>query len=205
MAQAATYPVDIIAKLFGLTTRRVQQLSAEHVIPKAERGRYELVPAVQGYIKYLKDRAIGGDIGAGDESEHKRRLLKARADIAEMEAERLAGDLVPTEEVERVWTDIMGRVKTRMQAVAPKASPLTSVDNTTQGNHEIIETFINEGLAELAATPVIGASVLGASGTGDDADGGTTAEADDFGMGGSLSEAVVGSLGGTGAVDHGAG
>ena len=38
---AATQPIAVIAKLLDLTERRVQQLSREGVIPKAERGRYE--------------------------------------------------------------------------------------------------------------------------------------------------------------------
>ena len=76
--------------------------------PKGERGRYELVASVQGYIKYLKDRAIGGDIPADAIGDHKVRLLKARADIAEFESERLAESLIPADEVEKVWTAAVG-------------------------------------------------------------------------------------------------
>ena len=61
MSSAATYPVSTIAKLLMLTERRVQQLTADGVIPKPERGRYELIPAVQGYIKYLRARTLGAD------------------------------------------------------------------------------------------------------------------------------------------------
>ena len=41
-----TYPVSTIAKLFNLTERRVQQLASEGVIPKPERGKYDLVASV---------------------------------------------------------------------------------------------------------------------------------------------------------------
>ena len=61
MTAKATYPVNVIAKLLDLTIRRVYQLTNEGVIPRAEKGRYELVPAVQGYIRYLRDRAVGAD------------------------------------------------------------------------------------------------------------------------------------------------
>ena len=63
-----TYPIATIAMLLMCTPRWVQHLSREGVIPKAERGHYELVPAVQGYIKYLRDRTIGADLpdGGGD-------------------------------------------------------------------------------------------------------------------------------------------
>jgi hypothetical protein len=176
---ATTYPVETIAKLLGLTPRRVQQLSGEGVIPKAERGRYELVPAVQGYIKYLKDRAIGGDL-PNDEGVNKGRLLKARADIAEMEAERLAGDLAPVDQIEKAWTEIVARFRQRSLSVAPKAAPLVAVETTTEACHEIIETYIHEALAELAATPVVGLAEPDKGGDGDDEDGGTSPEIDDL-------------------------
>ena len=56
---AQTYPIAVISKLLDLSPRRVYQLANEGVIPRAEKGRYELVPAVRGYIRYLRDRAIG--------------------------------------------------------------------------------------------------------------------------------------------------
>ncbi len=43
MAADATYPVETIAELPDLTPRRVYQLTTEGIIPKASRGRYELV------------------------------------------------------------------------------------------------------------------------------------------------------------------
>jgi hypothetical protein len=61
MTAKATYPVNVIAKLLDLTPRRVQHLANEGVIPRAEKGRYELVSAVRGYIRYLRDRAMGKD------------------------------------------------------------------------------------------------------------------------------------------------
>lgn len=180
MAAPATYPVETIAKLLDLTPRRVQQLAGEGVIPKAERGRYELVPAVKGYIKYLKERAIGADV-SNDEGEHKRRLLKARADIAEMEAERIAGELVPVDAVEKTWVAAVTRFRQRALSVAPKAAPLTAVETTTEACHEVIETYIHECLAELAATVVLGpVPSTDEGGDGDVEDDGPSTEIDDL-------------------------
>jgi len=46
----ATQPIGVIAKLLDLSERRVQQLSREGVIPKAERGQYDLIGSVRGYV-----------------------------------------------------------------------------------------------------------------------------------------------------------
>lgn len=180
MSSAATYPVATIAKLLMITERRVQQLTKEGVLPKAERGRYELAPVVQGYIRYLRDRAIGSDTPGDESDNHRRRLVKARADIAEFEAERLAGSLAPVDEVERTQADMITRFRQRSLAVAPKAAPLVAVETSTEACHEIIETFVHEALAELAAIPVESHSATGGSDESSAPEGSAAAEADDL-------------------------
>jgi len=167
-APQVSYPVKLISKLLMLTERRVQQLSKEGVLPKGERGRYELVASVQGYIKFLRDRAIGEDLPGDAVSSNRARILKARADIAELEAERLAGSLIPASEVQSTWVAAVSRFRQKALAIPVKAAPLVSVETEIDACHEIVETFVHEALAELAATVV---QAAGASG-GDGADAG---------------------------------
>lgn len=184
-----TYPVDVIANLLELTPRRVQQLAGEGYIPKAERGRYALVGAVRGYIRFLKERAINGD--AADGEKDKARLLKARADIAVMEAERLNGTLVAVGDVSRVWMDMIGRTKARMRSIPPKVAPLVSLETDVELNRLTLESHIDEALNELSDTPVIGLDLDPADGAdetaedspGDAADDEAAAAADDQPMG----------------------
>jgi hypothetical protein len=49
--------IAVIAKLLDLSERRIQQLGREGVIPKPERGQYDLVGAVRGYVNYLREQA----------------------------------------------------------------------------------------------------------------------------------------------------
>ncbi len=84
---AATQPIGVIAKLLDLSERRVQQLSREGVIPKAERGQYDLIGSVRGYVRYLRDQALKSQAGAPDYMAERARFIRARADIAEMEAQ----------------------------------------------------------------------------------------------------------------------
>ena len=51
-------PVDAIAKLFSLSPRRIQQLAALGVIPRAE-GGYDLLRSIAGYVRFLQRRAEG--------------------------------------------------------------------------------------------------------------------------------------------------
>lgn len=60
--QGGFYRVEVIASLFGVTVRRVQQLTQEGIISTAktkEGNRYELAPTIQRYVKYLSDKAYG--------------------------------------------------------------------------------------------------------------------------------------------------
>lgn len=81
------YRVEIIAKLFGVTVRRIQQLTQEGVLPTAETPegrRYDLVPTIQKYVQYLSDKAYGKN---RSEKELELREQKLQADIALKESQ----------------------------------------------------------------------------------------------------------------------
>lgn len=89
--------VEIIAQLFGVTVRRVQQLTQEGILPTtetAEGRRYELVGTVQGYVRYLSDKAYGR---AQNDRESELKQQKLEADIALKESQG---------ELHRIKTDI---------------------------------------------------------------------------------------------------
>jgi phage terminase Nu1 subunit (DNA packaging protein) len=82
--------VEVIAQLFGLTVRRVQQLTQEGIIKTTEvpgQGRrYELVPTIKTYIQYLSDKAYGKSRSA-KESELKEQKLEAEIALKESQGE----------------------------------------------------------------------------------------------------------------------
>ena len=81
------YRVEIIAKLFGATVRRIQQLTQEGVLPTTETPegrRYDLVPTIQKYVQYLSDKAYGKN---RSEKELELREQKLQADIALKESQ----------------------------------------------------------------------------------------------------------------------
>ena len=64
--KGSLYRTEVIAQLFGVSVRRVQQLTQEGIISTTkilEDGhtvrRYDLVPTIQSYIKYLSEKAYG--------------------------------------------------------------------------------------------------------------------------------------------------
>ena len=101
--------VEIIAQIFGVSVRRVQQLTQEGIIKTdevpGEGRRYELVPTIKTYIQYLSDKAYGK---GKSEKETELRQQKLEAEIAlkesqgemhRMRAEIAAGKYIDVEEV----------------------------------------------------------------------------------------------------------
>lgn len=125
-----TYPVGTIAKLLMLSERRVQQLTKEGVLPRSERGRYELAPVVQGYIRFLQERTIGGgNSGPIDYQVEKARLTKAQADTAEIELAQARREVVSVAQVERTLSSLFAEVRANLRNVPARV--VSSLIGTT--------------------------------------------------------------------------
>lgn len=103
------YKVDVIASLFGVSVRRVQQLTQEGIITtvKTDEGRrYDLGPTIKKYIEYLSDKAYGRE---ENKREAKLREQKLSAEVALKESQSelhqlrtsiAAGKYISVEEVQ---------------------------------------------------------------------------------------------------------
>lgn len=144
-----SYPVGTIAKLFMLTERRVQQLVQLGIIPKNEHGRYELVPVVQGYVRYLQERSLGRTGAPEDYHQEKARLVKLQADKAQLEVEELAGQLLRADDVKREWEEMLGDMKGRLLGLPSKAAPIVAPQTHPGEVLGVLEDLVNEALQEL--------------------------------------------------------
>lgn len=144
-----SYPVGTIAKLFLLTERRVQQLVQMGVIPKNEHGRYELVPVVQGYVRYLQERAMGRTGAPEDYHQEKSRLVKLQADKAQLELDEMAGQLVRVDAVRDAWEGILAGMKGRLLGLPSKAAPIVAPLDAPGEIMSILDDLVSEALNEL--------------------------------------------------------
>lgn len=81
------YETKVIAQLFGVSVRRIQQLTQDGVIDTVRTSdgrRYELAPTIQKYVKYLSDKAYGK---SKSETEVQLKEQKLRAEIALKESQ----------------------------------------------------------------------------------------------------------------------
>jgi phage terminase Nu1 subunit (DNA packaging protein) len=118
----ATVNAEKVAQALNLTESRVHQLVKEG-LPKEARGQFDPVKCMLFYIRYLqhaleKKTVPTLDGGFAGEREERVRLLRADADLREMELAKERGQLVAIQDVEKEMTDLVLTTKARIMAKA---------------------------------------------------------------------------------------
>tara|TARA_Y100000593_G_scaffold90323_1_gene176487 strand:+ start:184 stop:705 length:522 start_codon:yes stop_codon:yes gene_type:complete len=147
---ATSFNIEAIAKLLKLTPRRVQQLAKDGIIPKAERGKYDLINSVHGYIDFLKAKA-GGEFTIEEVNKNKNKLIKARAELAEIEKMKATSELIPQEEVKRTWLELIYKVKQKLLAIPNKVAPIVITIKNANEIKLILQDKIYEALYEITS------------------------------------------------------
>lgn len=137
-----------VAKLFGLTVRRIQQLTQDGVLAtekvEGNKRRYDLLLTVQKYIGYLQDKvAKKGE--SKDDAQNESRKIKADADlraakaeIAEMELKELRGEMHRSEDVEAMTTDLVFTIRGMILALPGRlAIDLSTLTNPAEISERI--------------------------------------------------------------------
>lgn len=137
MSSEPNYPASFYARLFDLSERRIQQMAKDGIIPKAGRGKYPLLGTVQGYVKFLQERALKAE---GEETEtfnvadEKAKLIQAKRIGQDLQNEKLKGNLFPLIAGEYLFSRIASEIAAvldslpaKIKRVAPKMTA-TQVD-----------------------------------------------------------------------------
>lgn len=113
--------VDVVARLLKIEPRRIQFLAKEGIIPKAARGRYDLVACVHGYLDYVRegqrDRATVVDM-----EELRKRKQLADTEIAELALEEARGLVVPIGVVIAEVEDCLLPIRVKLLAMKTRYS-----------------------------------------------------------------------------------
>ena len=154
---------QVIAKIFGVSTRRVEQLKTEGVIRgQGKPTKYDLLPTIQAYIKYLSDKANGREKKETDallETEKltaEKRIKMAKAEMAELELREQQGKLHRAEDVEAIVTDHVLFLRSMLMALPGKlavdcANCKTAAEAAARIQREI--HFVLDNLTEYRYDP----------------------------------------------------
>lgn len=148
-----------ICTALNLKKTRIHELVQEG-LPKKLRGKYDQDQCIGWYIRYLQalveKKAIvdeGGKIFAS-EREERLRLLRADADLREIELARERSELVSIDEVEKEMTELILTTKARVMAVAPRLAPELLGETSRIMAHAKIEKALKDALLHLSKREV---------------------------------------------------
>lgn len=188
------YPISTMAKVLNLTERRVQQLARDGIIPKPEKGKYDLIPCVIAYIKYLQERSVGKDAAPQDTHLQRARLLKAQAEKTELELATMRGNQVTVEQVEKDWMSMVTTVRSKLLAMPSKLAFQVITFDKPHEAETCIKRAVYETLTELAdPNSYEGIDLLSEDEIDDDFGLDSATGADGEPVGGSVSETESGS------------
>lgn len=150
---------DIIAKLFDLDVRRVQQLAKEGILPAASQRPYkfDLLPTVKAYIRHLRDRANGKEAKTADTVKAEADKLRAEADlkqskakIAELQLKELEGKMHRSEDVEAMTNDLVYTARSMIMALPGRLAMDVAQAGSANEASALIRTECYKILNELA-------------------------------------------------------
>lgn len=167
MSDRLSYPVEIMAKLLQLTPRRVQQLANEGIIEKTDRGRYDLIKSVQGYIRYLNDQipnkstSDGGATFARVDAEVERaKYLKHKAELTRLEEEEKKGLLVSLDS-QRHEAYRIGRIlQTNILNIPARIAQDLAIETDASIIHRKLETELRQAMQDIADIISAGSDVF---------------------------------------------
>lgn len=145
------HKVSDIAKALSLSTRRVQQLVKENILPAPINGNYDLADCLQAYGQYLLERSLTKNTNYSDLNTEKLRLLKAQADKVEFEVQIVAGKYIEVSEIELSWSNLLIAFRSKMLSMPTTiARQLQAVNNDFAAIVNILQQEIEQALLELS-------------------------------------------------------
>lgn len=128
---------DVIARIFGKTVRRIQQLTQDGVLPTVETPqgrRYDLLPTITRYIQYLEQRADKNG-SKNVEKEDKKldaeiQYKQAKADKMKLELDELKGSMHRSEDVERLLNERVFLMRSLLLALPGRVAMELATLNT---------------------------------------------------------------------------
>lgn len=141
-----------LAALVGVSTRRIQQLTADGIITAASKGHYLLSAAVQAYLSYR----LGESLTPEDLTVERRRreadtiLKEAKAKIARLDAEAAEGNYHRHEDVELFIDELIYEVRSAFISLPGRLAVDVARSSNAAECAEIIKGEVSEALNALS-------------------------------------------------------
>jgi len=155
----ATVGAGKVAKALNLHERRVHQLVQEGM-PREGRGQYDVIACMLWYVRFLqraieKKSAPTLDGGSAAERHPRVRLLRAEADLRELELAKERANLIAVTDVEKMLTHLVRTTTERVMAVPARIAWQLVGETSRVMVQAKLEKEFKEALAQLARSPIL--------------------------------------------------
>ena len=137
-----------ISEIFGISTRRVQQLAKDGVFVRIGHGQFDLPASIHAFIEYRLDDSK--EEGMLDKTTEEAKWTRARRQKTELELQIMRGDLHRSEDVKRVMNDMLGAFRARTLSIPSKFAPQLVGLTEIPPIKEILKQGVYEALEELS-------------------------------------------------------
>ena len=141
-----------LSDYFGVSDRRIRQMSKEGIAVKVGRGTYDLKRSVKNYINSLKKGGSEDPMGKlklarEAESLTHERLKKRKTELQVLEIEK---HLLRTDDVESIWNTMIFAAKSKITTIPTKVAPVLVGIEDAKEIQSILKREIGESLNEIS-------------------------------------------------------
>lgn len=141
-----------LARVLGLSARRVQQMAQDGTVPPASRGRFRLADSVQRYITFITGNKMSEE---EQQTEKARRMAEvsikaAKATVAKLEASELKGKMHRAEDVLAITEEMANELRSLLLALPGRlAVDVTNARSAAEAS-VIIKEAVHEVMREMS-------------------------------------------------------
>ncbi len=154
--KTATCSATDLAEMFGYDKRRIEQFADEGIVVRTMRGSYSVWDSIRGIVYHRETKRKNQWDGDPDSPEgqdyeaHRARLTKAKADIAEIEADLRKAQVHDAGAVMAVWADMISNAKAKLLSMPTTLAGRVHGEESLEAIRNLIEEAVNQSLNELA-------------------------------------------------------
>jgi hypothetical protein len=123
---------------------------ARNELGEEMQGRYELVPTVHAYIKYLQEQAKWDDASETRYAQLRNQKMASEAAMADLKLMEIKGALLRKMDVEFIVTNMITATKSHMLSIASRVARLVLGQTKFQVVYDLIYNELELALRELS-------------------------------------------------------
>ncbi|RVT84559.1 DNA packaging protein [Rhodobacteraceae bacterium CCMM004] len=137
-------------RFLGVSRQVLTDLKSNGVVQTVEYGKWDFAVTVQSYLAHLREKAAGRDERTLNEDQRRAKLelTQAQARRAALIADRDAGHLLDSGQVEREWANTLRDVRAALLAVPSRVG--AALPHLTAHDVETLSSEIRAALEALA-------------------------------------------------------